>query len=244
MMINKMYRLKPTSQVNQLTANFIMNPAPLTLYSILNSYANYDQEEITKIRDLAKKTHDKIFDFDYILSDKVNKDDFEIDILNHFIERRIGYDTVTSFQIHLENKLHEILPYYNIMFDALSDYKLFNDGEVVTRHRSDDRTLGTESSTNTSGNNINDLRYAKFPQNQLNDIKNGNYVTEQNYNTSNLTNNTDMTSNSNEASNEDEIITRTPKDKIHLYESYLKTKNSIMSKIYKDLDVLFYQLVD
>lgn len=243
-MIDKMWRLKKTQQVNQLTANFVMNPKPLTLYSIMNSYANYDEDEKTKIRDLAKKTHSKIFDFDYVLSDKIDKEHFEIDILNHFIERRIGYDTVTSFQIHLENKLHEILPYYNIMFDALSDYKLFNDGEIITRNRTDDRTLGTESATNTTGNNINDLRYSKFPQNQLNDIQNGNYVTEQNYNTSNLTNNTDITSNSNEATNENEVITRTPKDKIQIYESYLKTRNSIMTKLYKDLDVLFYQLVD
>ena len=36
----------------------------------------------------------------------------------------------------------------------------------------------------------------------------------------------------------------TKEDKMKLYESYLKTKNSIMTKLYKDLDVLFYQLVD
>lgn len=243
-MIDKMWRLKPTNQVNQLTANFIMNPKPLTLYSIMNSYANYDQEETTKIRDLAKKTHDKIFDFDYILSDKVDKEQFEIDILNHYIERRIGYDTVTSFQIHLENKLHEILPYYNTLFDALTDYKLFNDGEVITRHRTNDRTIDTESNTNTTGDNVADMRYSKYPQNQLTDIKDGNYVTDQNYNTNTLSNATDLNSNSNENSNEDEVVTRSLADKMKLYESYLKTKNSIMTKIYKDLDVLFYQLVD
>ena len=243
-MIDKMWRLKPTNQVNQLTANFIMNPKPPTLYAILNSYANYDQDEITKIRDLAKKTHDKIFDFDYVLSDKVDKEQFEIDILNHFLERRIGYDTITSFQIHLENKLHEILPYYNTLFDALTDYKLFTDGEVITRHRDNDRKLDTESTTNTNGNTINDMRYSKYPQNQLSDIKDGNYVTDQNYNTNDLTNNTDMNSNSNENTKEDEIITRSLADKMKLYESYLKTKDSIMTMIYKKLDVLFYQLVD
>ena len=231
-MIDKMWRLKPTQQVNQLTANFIMNPKPLTLYSIMNSYANYDEDEKTRIRDLAKKTHSKIFDFDYVLSDKIDKEQFEIDILNHFIERRIGYDTITSFQIHLETKLHEILPYYNIMFDALSDYKLFNTGEVI------ERDLTTNSTSNTNGSNIADMRYSKYPQNQLTDIKDGNYVTDQNYNTNTLDNNTDVDVSTKE------LIKRSPVDKMKLYESYLKTKNSIMTKLYKDLDVLFYQLVD
>ena len=42
-----------------------MNPKPPTLYAIMNSIANYDAEEKTKIRNLAKATHEKIFDFDY-----------------------------------------------------------------------------------------------------------------------------------------------------------------------------------
>ncbi len=232
MMEKQIWRLKRTQPVNQLTANFIMNPQPPTLYSLLNSLANYDSEVKTKIRNLAKVTHDRIFDFDYVLSDKINKEDFEIDILNHFIERRIGFETLTSFQLHLENKLHEILPYYNIMFDALSDYKLFNTGEVI------ERDLTSNSTSNTSGSNIADLRYSKYPQNQLDDISDGNYVTDQNYNTTSLDNNTDVDVSTKE------LIKRSPVDKMKLYESYLKTKNSIMTKLYKDLDVLFYQLVD
>ena len=92
-----------------------MNPKPPTLYAIMNSIANYDAEEKTKIRNLAKATHEKIFDFDYPLSNKVDKEEFECQILNHFIMRRIGQETFTAFQLFLENKLNEILPYYNII---------------------------------------------------------------------------------------------------------------------------------
>lgn len=231
-MMDKMYKLKPTYPVNEVTANLIMNPIPPTIYAILNSIANYGKPQYTKIRDLSKTCHDKIFDFDYVLSDKVDKDQFEIDILNHYMERRIGYDTVTSFQLHLENKLHEILPYYNTLFDALSDYKLFNDGEVIQR----DLTSDTDSTMN--GSNVADMRYSKYPQNQLTDITDGNYVTDQNYNTNTL-------NNTNNVDNEThETITRSPTDKMRIYEGYLKTRNSIMSKIYKDLDVLFYQVIE
>ena len=45
----------------------IMNPKPPTLYSIMNSMANFNQEEKTKIRNLAKATRERIFDFDYVL---------------------------------------------------------------------------------------------------------------------------------------------------------------------------------
>lgn len=232
-----MYRLQPTIPVDQLTANFIMNPKPPTIYAILNSIANYGKLEYTKIRELAKATHEEIFDFDYELSDKLNKEDFEVDILNHYMERRIGFDTVTSFQLHLENKLHEILPYYNKLFDALADYKLFNDGEVITRHKTKDRTVGTDSTSHSTA----DMRYSKYPQNQLDDIKDGNYVSDQNYNINDF--NSNLASNDN--GTEDEVSTRTPTDKMVLYDKYIKTeKKKIMTLIYKDLDVLFYQLVE
>ena len=46
---------------------------PPTLYSILNSLANFNVEEKTKIKDLAKYCRSTFFDFDYPLSDNINK---------------------------------------------------------------------------------------------------------------------------------------------------------------------------
>lgn len=209
-----------------------MNPKPPTLYAIMNSIANYDVEEKTKIRNLAKATHEKIFDFEYPLSDKIDKEDFECQILNHFIMRRIGQETFTAFQLFLENKLNEILPYYNIMFDSLTDYNLFNDGEVITRNRTDNGT-STLNSTNEMKS-----RYAEYPMNQLSDIDDGKYVTNQ------TTNNGTNKSNGTSSNTSNETETRTGIDKMDLYLKYLQSKNSIMSMIYKDLDILFYGLAD
>lgn len=209
-----------------------MNPKPPTLYAIMNSIANYDAEEKTKIRNLAKATHEKIFDFDYPLSNKVDKEEFECQILNHFIMRRIGQETFTAFQLFLENKLNEILPYYNIMFDSLTDYNLFNDGEVITRNRQDD---GTSSLTS---DNLVKSKFSEYPLGQLNDIDNNSYVTTQNVNDGTMTNN-GTTSNTTV-----ETETRSGIDKMDLYRKYLETRNSIMTMIYKDLDILFYGLAD
>ena len=210
-----------------------MNPKPPTLYAIMNSIANYDTLEKTKIRNLAKATREKIFDFDYPLSSKVNKEDFECQILNHFIMRRIGQETFTAFQLFLENKLNEILPYYNIMFDSLADYNLFNDGEVITRNRTDNGT-----STLNSANEMKS-KYAEYPMNELSDIDDGKYVTNQT--TNNGTNGTNGTSSN--ISRETE--TRSGIDKMDLYQKYLQTeKSKIMTLIYKDLNILFYGLAD
>lgn len=227
-----MLNLKKTIPANQITADFIMNPKPPTLYAIMNSIANYDTQEKTKIRNLAKATHEKIFDFDYPLSSTVSKEDFECQILNHYIMRRIGYDTFTAFQLFLENKLNEILPFYNKMFDSLADFNLFNDGEVIERDRED----SGKSSMNS--NNEVKSRYSEYPLNRLNDIEDGSYVTNQNINNGNSSNN----GTSNNVTKE--TIKRSPVDKMDLYQKYLQTRNSIMTMIYKDLDVLFYGLAD
>lgn len=209
-----------------------MNPKPPTLYAIMNSIANYDAEEKTKIRNLAKATHEKIFDFDYPLSSKVNREDFECQILNHFIMRRIGQETFTAFQLFLENKLNEILPYYNIMFDSLANYNLFNDGEVITRNRQDNGTSSLNSTNEMKS------KYAEYPMNQLNDIDDGKYVTNQ------TTNNGTNGSNGTSSNTMSETETHSGLDKMDLYQKYLQTRNSIMTMIYKDLDILFYGLAD
>ena len=209
-----------------------MNPKPPTLYAIMNSIANYDAEEKTKIRNLAKATHEKIFDFDYPLSSKVNKEDFECQILNHFIMRRIGQETFTAFQLFLENKLNEILPYYNVMFDSLADYNLFNDGEVITRNRTDNGTSSLNSTNEIK------TRFAEYPMNELSDIDDGKFVTNQ------TTNNSTNGSNGTSSNNMVETETHSGLDKMDLYQKYLQTRNSIMTMIYKDLDILFYGLAD
>ena len=81
---------------------------PPTVYSILNSIVNGDKEEddYTKIKDLAKEGRSTIFNFDYPLSSNINKEKFETQILNHYLMRRIGYETVTAFRIALDVKLN------------------------------------------------------------------------------------------------------------------------------------------
>ena len=224
---------------------FIMPPAytdyniPPTLYALLNSIVNFGEEEKTKIKDLAAAGRDEIFDFDYPLTTNIDKEDFEVLILNHFLMRRIGYETLTAFKIALDVKLNEIMPIYNKMFDMLDGWNIFNDGEVVNRSVSDS---GTNSLNNiTSSTNTSDRRYSDTPQQQLSNVRDGKYITDYNYDQ-------DTGSVSSSAAGSDsrttlESITRSPSDKMKLYKEFIENKKSIYTMIFEDLDVLFYGLV-
>ena len=226
---------------------------PPTLYSILDAMVNFDNPNPVKIKDLPAAGRSKIFDFDYPLSDKVNKADFEVLILKHYLMRRIGKETVTAFKLALDSKLNEIMPYYNKLFDADYNWKIFEDGEITTRNASTSNTDTNTSASTTNGSSNNtasstlDHRYSDTPENKINQIKDGEYVTEysldQNETTTSGTNET-TTNNSAEASGTStttETISHTPADKMRNYVEYINNSKKIYSMIFKDLDVLFYQ---
>lgn len=229
----------------------LLDERPPRLYDLLESLVNYGKTDKTKIKNLAKESRNYIFDFDYPLSDKVNKEKFETMILNHFILRRIGFETFTSFQIQLNVKLNEIMPLYNKMFESLDGWNLFNDGEIVERDLKDNRTIENNTSANNKLNNksetIADLRYSDTPQNQLENLRNGSYVTDANYNKNNDTSESIGESTAKTNTKDDnvlhETIKRSPADKIAIYKEFQDNLKSIYNMIFKDLECLFYQLV-
>ena len=216
---------------------------PPTLKSLMNSICNYGKEEKTNIYNLAKGSRETIFNFDYPLSDKVNREDFEIMILNHYIHRRIGFDTPTEFRIALNVKLNEIMPRYNKLFDMLDGWDLYNDGEVTTRVQTDNGTNTLNNTVNANNTNISDRRNSNVPQNELEDVQNGSYMTDYNYDTNTDSNTTVSNTSGNNSNTTNEEITRSPSDKIRIYKEFMENINNIYSLIFKDLDSLFYGLV-
>ena len=273
------------------------NQKPPTLFSILNSIENFgkDEEERTKIKDLAKVTHEKIFDFDYPLSTKIDKDKFEINILNKFLKRRIGTETVVDFKIELEVKLNEIMPKYNKMFDFLDGWDLFSSGEIEerisenTNNRrneftetnntnqeinkkidSDSNTTNTlENTSNNETNLIQSHRESNTPQGYIENVQDNAYLSKYNYNedtttseditnskgssqnttsnseTSNISNNENRNNNTNETNTNslNELIKRSPSDKIRIYEEFQNNIASIYTMIYNELSSLFLQVL-
>lgn len=232
---------------------------PPTVYSILESIVNYGKDDKTKIKDLAKEGRTTIFDFEYPLTENIRKEDFESMILNHFLMRRIGFETVTAFKIQLNVKLNEIMPIYNKMFDAIENWNIFSDGEIIKRNGTDDRTIDTntetinalENNSTTNSSETSDRRNSELPQNQLESLRDGSYVSNYNYDQNNAESSDSSTSNgsSNSTNNTNdnniysETIEKSPSDKITILKEFQENIKSIYGMIFKDLECLFYQLI-
>lgn len=237
------------------------NNEPPTVYAILNSIVNGDKEEedYTKIKNLASEGRGVIFDFDYPLSEHIQKEDFEKMILNKYLMRRIGFETVTAFKIALDTKLNEIMPLYNKMFDALENWQIFDGGEVTVREGTDNTTAENqdkttnklENSSKTRTQSISDRRYSDTPEDHLEAIQDGSYMTDYNYDTNNNTGTDTSLSNGQSETNGKnkndriykETITRSPGDKVAILKEMQENIKSIYSLIFKELDILFYSLV-
>lgn len=232
-----------------------MNEKPPTVYALLNSIVNFGKDDKTKIKDLASIGRTTFFDFEYPLTDNITKEQFETMILNRFLMRRIGFDTLTAFKIQLNVKLNSIMPLYNKMFDALENWNIFNDGERETKQGTDNRTTSNTSNNSLTNNSTtqntstSDRRKSELPQDQLQNLRDGSYVGEYNYDTDNSnsqdssTTQGSSTSNGTDNNSYNETITRTPADKISIMKEMQENINSIYEMIFKDLECLFYQLV-
>lgn len=227
------------------------NEKPPTVYSILESIVNYGTDDKQKIKDLAKEGRSTIFNFDYPLTDKVTREEFECMILNHYLMRRIGFDTVTAFRIQLNVKLNEIMPTYNKMFDLLYNNDLF--GEITKKDGTDNRKTENKSETENTINNksenetISDLRNSKLPQNKLQNVRDGSYVTDYNYNTTNSNDNSNSkgtsSSNVNGLDSNEYHETTSRIDMFDIYTKFNSEIKHIYTLIFNDLDELFYSLV-
>lgn len=212
-----------------------------TVYSLLESYVNYGKDVPVKIKDLAKAGRSLFFDFDYPLTPLINKEDFECMIINHFIMRRIGFETFTAFSIAFQVKINEIMPNYNKLFEALDGWDLF-DGESTTRDLSRNATGNNTTNNSINSNSTSDRRFSNSPQNKIDQVQSGEYVSEYNYDQDNNDTTTNSTSNTNDDTIEHEVVHRTLANKLEVYTQFLKNRENIYTMIFKDLDKLFYQL--
>lgn len=203
----------------------ISNDPPL-LYKLMESKVNYDKVEKTSIYDLANAFRPYLFDFNYPLEEKY-REHFETSFLKHFMLRRIGFETFTSFKLMLDAKLNEIMPKYNKMFEGFE--KLDFDGISESEVKSDEEN--GESSTTSE----NDNRFSNLPQNEITDVKNGSYMTDytfnQNKGSSTAKRNNTTTTNRNKL------------DSIDEYKRFLEISESVYTKIFKECEDLFYSLI-
>lgn len=156
---------------------------------------------ITEIISLARE---KIFDFTYPIFDEEYKPALESKILKYYYTREIGSESFGLWKLRLDQKMNEIMPYYNQLylatFDKFGVDNPFNDVDVKydrseqetgaqNRNVTSDkvRTNNDKENRVTTGNNTSEYtdnagtktldKYSETPQGILTNLEAGTYLT-------------------------------------------------------------------
>lgn len=164
-----------------------------------------DSEGYTSTRDIIEKSRAKIFDFDYPIFDEKYRSVLETKIIKHYYTREIAAETVGLWKLWLDERMNNIMPYYNqlykselLEFNPLYDTDITTDSNRKINHEenSTDKNVRTDNINNKntrtdnlatenshedhdtdSGTNDNLTAYSDTPQNGLTGVTELNYLT-------------------------------------------------------------------
>ena len=105
-------------------------------------------------------------------------------ILKHYYLREIGAETVGVWQLWLNTRLEEIMPYYNQLYESAKlEFNPFNDVDLTRKHllnfdgKTNTKDSGTRN-TNTNDTGTNYRLFSDTPQGALTGVENENYLTD------------------------------------------------------------------
>lgn len=160
-----------------------------------------ESQGFTNLDALLEQAAPEVFNFDWPIYDEDYRLPLEVKILRFFYTREISEETVGLWKLRLQNRLCQIMPYYNQLYEsAIYDFDPYNDVDVtrimnygskvtVDKDTTDTTTYGskivedttttndtTYNTTITDTGNSQDL-YSDTPQGGLNGISSNTYLT-------------------------------------------------------------------
>ena len=193
----------------------------------------------TSVDDVLEQTWDKVFTFNFPIFDETYRKELCIKILRHFWTREIAHETYGAWKLRMETKLCDIMPYYNQLYksELLEFNPLYDvDFSRTTNRDSSDTVNGFNDGTSKSTDLFSDT-----PQNGLQDVERGEYLTNASINDNNYMNSNTTNSNSNENFWE-KVQGRTHKPAAQLLMDFRKSFLNIDMLIIDELEPLFMQL--
>lgn len=97
---------------------------------------------------------DNNFDFqlnDYPIFDENYRNTLNQNILYHYYENEIGFETAPLFRFYLKQKLNEIMPYYNELYKVQK--KLIDENLLLNNVNLTEQLSGTNTNATTTTNN-------------------------------------------------------------------------------------------
>ena len=199
---------------------------------------------------------DNNFDFkmtSYPIFDEEYRETLNNNILFHYYENEIGFETAPLFRFYLNQKLNEIMPYYNDLYNAqkllLNQGNLFKNVDLEESfNRVNDTTTNTTSNSTNSGISNNKNLFQDTPQGKitLNNIDNQEWATNVTFD-KNETNNTINDNTNGTANNTENYIKKIIGNNGNKYniEILKEIKNNLMNidlMIINELNDLFMQI--
>ena len=120
---------------------------------------------------------DNNFDFqmtNYPIFDENYRETLNNNILHHYYENEIGFETASLFRFYLNQKLNEIMPYYNELYKVqkklIDDNLLLNNVNLTEelKGKNTTTTSSTSQSTNKGKNLFQDTPQGNISQQDIN----------------------------------------------------------------------------
>lgn len=198
-----------------------------------------DSVQAGGVTELIEKVWDKVFTFKFPIFDETYRKELCVKILRHYWTREIGQETYGAWKVRLETKLCDIMPYYNQLYksELLEFNPLFDvDFTRTTDRANNDTVVGTNS-----GDSKTTDKFSDTPQNGLQDVENGTYLTTANVNNNDYNNRSNTNSNSQENFWE-KVQGRTHRSGSQSLLEFRKTFLNIDMLVIEELEPLFMQL--
>ena len=115
---------------------------------------------MSKYTTTIKNLIDNHFDFkmtSYPIFDEDYRNTLNQNILNHYYESEIGFETASLFRFYLNQTLNEIMPYYNELYKIQKEVlknSINNVNLTETLQRDTSTTTNSNSTSNNNGENI------------------------------------------------------------------------------------------
>lgn len=188
---------------------------------------------------------DNNFDFEldeYPIFDETYRETLNQNILNHYYNDEIGFETASLFRFHLKARLNEIMPYYNSLY-TIQKKILENAGsglnfrEIISRETSGESQSTSTNNSQSSGNSKN--LFQDTPQGRISQASINNQEWATNVTMNQNSNSNDSTIEDESTSSGTEDVTRTTNLDIDTFNRVMENIRNIDLQIINNLNDLF-----
>lgn len=188
---------------------------------------------------------DNNFDFElneYPIFDETYRKTLNQNILNHYYNDEIGFETASLFRFHLKARLNEIMPYYNNLY-TIQKKILENAGsglnfkEIISRETSGESQSKSTNNSESSGNSKN--LFQDTPQGRISQASINNQEWATNVTMNQNSNSNDSTIEDKSSTSGSEDVTRTTNLDIDTFNRVIENIKNIDLQIINNLNDLF-----